>query len=168
MPPSVIFDLNQARRAKVTKELEAQRSGMLSVCLKRLELNFMKRSSSCPFPTAFLERPTVEGLEAFAEKKTEYGEMMEDHLADLDAVIERQLTVVDGLERRAKLAEERRLEEFQRGLERMDPAEAKAARRAERERPFHVQRQMAARAAAFDAEFSREVARIRAKYPCDD
>jgi hypothetical protein len=109
----------------------------------------------------------VEGLEAFAEKKIEYGEMMDDHAADLDAVIQKQLTVVEGLERKAKLAEERRVKEFQRALERMDPVEAEAARRAERERPFHLQRRIAARAAALDAECSREVARVRAKYPCD-
>jgi hypothetical protein len=110
----------------------------------------------------------VEGLEAFAEKKIEYGEMMDDHAADLDAVIERQLAVVEGLKRKAKLAEERRVKEFQSALESMDPVEAEAARRAERERPFHLQRRMAARAAAFDAECSREIARIRAKYPCAD
>ena len=165
-PPIVIFELNQARRAKVTRELEAQRSGTLSVCSERSVLDFTKRSPSRSFPTAFLEWPTVEGLEAFAEKKIEYGEMMEDHAADLEAVIQKQLVVVEGLERKAKLAEERRLKEFQCSLERMDPAEAEAARRAERERPFHLQRQIAARAAAFDAECSREIARIRAKYPC--
>ncbi len=31
-PPIVIFELNQARRAKVTRELETVRSGMLSIC----------------------------------------------------------------------------------------------------------------------------------------
>lgn len=142
-PPIMIFELNQARRAKVTRELEALRS-------------------------AFLEWPTVEGLEAFAEKEIEYGEMMDNHAEDLDAVIEKQLTVFEGLERQAKLTEERRVKEFQRALEHMDPVEAEAARRAERERPFHLQRRIAARAAAFDAEWSREVARVRAKYPCDD
>ena len=110
----------------------------------------------------------MEGLEAFAEKKIEYGEMMDDHAADLEAVIQRQLAVVEGLKRKAKIAEERRVKEFQCALERMDPVEAEAARRAERERPFHIQRRIAARAAAFDAECSREIARIRAKYPCDN
>ncbi|KAF8495788.1 hypothetical protein F5888DRAFT_541050 [Russula emetica] len=142
-PPIAIFELNQARRAKVTRELEAARS-------------------------VFLEWPTVEGLEAFAEKKFEYDDMMDDHAADLEAVIQKQLVVVEGMEREAKLAEERRVKEFKRALERMDPVEAEAARRAERERPFHLQRQIAARAAAFDAECSREIARIRAKYPCDN
>jgi hypothetical protein len=94
--------------------------------------------------------------------------MMDDHAEDLDAVIEKQLTVFEGLERQAKLAEERRVKEFQRALEHMNPVEAEAARRAERKRPFHLQRRIAARAAAFDAECSREIARVRAKYPCDN
>ena len=110
----------------------------------------------------------MEGLEAFAEKKIEYGEMMEDHAADLDAVIEKQIVAMERLKKQAKLAEERRVKEFQLALESMDPVEAEAARRAERERPFHVQRRIAARAAAFDAKCSREIARIRAKYPCDN
>jgi hypothetical protein len=131
-----------------------------------LVLDFTKRAPSCSSLTGFLEWPTVEGLEAFAEKEVEYGEMMDDHAADLEAVIEKQLSVVERLEREAKLAEERRVKEFQCALERMGPVEAEAARRAERERPFHIQRRIAARAAAFDAECSREIARIRAKYPC--
>jgi hypothetical protein len=167
-PPIGIFELNQARRAKVTRELEALRSGTSSLCPEPLLLDFTKRLPSCSFPTGFLERPTVEGLEAFAEKKIEYGEMMDDHAADLEAVIQRQLAVFEGLERKAKIAEERRVKEFQCALEHMSPAEAEAARRAERERPFHIQRRIAARAAAFDAECSREIARIRAKYPCDN
>jgi hypothetical protein len=44
-PPIVIFELNQARRAKVTRELEAVRSGMLSVCPQCLELDFYKSLS---------------------------------------------------------------------------------------------------------------------------
>jgi hypothetical protein len=54
----------------------------------------------------------VEGLEAFAEKKIEYGEMMDDHADDLEAVIQKQLVIVEGIEREAKLAEERRVKEF--------------------------------------------------------
>jgi len=53
-------------------------------------LDFTKRAPSCPSPTGFLEWPTLEGLEAFAEKKIEYGEMMDDHAADLEAVIQKQ------------------------------------------------------------------------------
>jgi hypothetical protein len=70
-------------------------------------------------PVAFLDWPTVEGLEAFAEKKVEYGEMMEDHVTDLQVVIWEQRIIVDGLRRAAELAEEHRLQEFQRDLERM-------------------------------------------------
>ena len=61
---------------------------------------------------AFLEWPTIEGFESFVEKRVEYGEMMEDHVADLEAVIQEQLVLVEGLERTAELAEERRLQEF--------------------------------------------------------
>jgi len=141
-PPVDIFELNQARRTKVTKELEARRS-------------------------AFQVWPTIEGLEAFAEKKIEYGEMMEDHVADLQTVVREQFVIVEGLERGAKLAEERRLQEFQRALERMDPVEAEAARRAERERAFRVQREYEARLAELDAEFARIKARVRAESPYD-
>jgi hypothetical protein len=101
-------------------------------------------------------------LEAFVKKKTEYNEMMGDHIADLQAVTREQLVIVEAQERAAKLAEERRVQEFQRALERMDPAEAEAARRAERERPFHLQRRIAARAAAWEDGWIRERDRIRA------
>jgi hypothetical protein len=106
----------------------------------------------------------VEGFEAFVEKRMEYGEMMDSHVADLSAVIREQIVVAEELDRIAKLAEERRLQEFQRALERMDPVEAESARRAERERPFHIQRQIAARAAAYEDEWAPIRARIRAKY----
>jgi len=112
-----------------------------------------------------LEWPTIEGLEAFVKKQTEFNEMMGDHIADLRAVTREQLAIVVAERNAAKLAEERRLQEFQRALERMDPAEAEAARRTERERPFHIQRQIAARAAAFEDRWAPERARIRAKYP---
>ena len=90
--------------------------------------------------------------------------MMDDHVADLSAVIREQMVIEEELDRAAQLAEERRLQEFQRALERMDPAEAEAARRAERERPFHIQRQIAARAAAYEDEWAPQRARIEAKY----
>jgi hypothetical protein len=115
-------------------------------------------------PAAFLEWPTIEGLEAFVKKQTVFNEMMGDHIADLQAVTREQLAIAAAERNAAKLAEERRLQEFQRALERMDPAEAEVARRAERERPFHIQRQIAARAAAFEDMWAPERARIRAKY----
>jgi hypothetical protein len=63
----------------------------------------------------------VEGFEAFVEKRMEYGEMMDGHVADLRAVIREQVVIAEGLNRAAKLNEERRLQEFHRALERMDP-----------------------------------------------
>lgn len=106
----------------------------------------------------------MEGFEAFVEKRMEYGEMMDSHVADLTAVIREQIAIAEEGDRAAKLAEERRVQEFQRALEHMDPAEAEAARRVERERPFHLQRQIAARAAAYEDEWAPERERIRAKY----
>ena len=124
----------------------------------------LPHSSLAGLPTAYLERPTIEGLEAFVEKKTEYNEMMADHIADLQTVTREQLVIVEARKRAAKLAEERRLQEFQRALERMDPAEAEAALRAERERPFHIQRRIAARAAALEDQCIREIDRVRATF----
>ena len=113
-------------------------------------------------PAAFLDYPTVEGLEAFAERKVEYGEMMEDQVTDLQAVIREQRIIVDGLRRAAELAEEHRLQEFQHDLERMDPVEAEVAQRAERERALLVQREYEARLAELNAKCARE------KSPCSE
>jgi hypothetical protein len=169
-PPIVIFELNQARRAKVTKELEAVRGGMLSICPQCPKLDFHELALPCSFssselPSEFLDWPTVEGFESFVEKRVEYGEMMEDHVADLQAVIREQFVLVEGLERAAKLAEERRLQEFQRALESMDSVEAEAARRAERERASRLQREYETRFAELDAEFALIRARVRAESP---
>lgn len=109
----------------------------------------------------------MEGLEAFVEKKAEFNEMLRDHAIDLQAVAREELEISQGLERAAEVAEERRLQEFQRALERMDPVEAEAARRAERERAFRLQREREARLAELDAEFARIRARVRAKYSND-
>jgi multidrug efflux pump subunit AcrA (membrane-fusion protein) len=106
-------------------------------------------------------------LEAFVEKRVEYGEMMEDHVGDLEAVIQEQLVLVEGLERAAKLAEDRRLLEFQQALERMNPAEAEAAQRAEQERASRLQREYADRLAELDAEWASIRARVRAESPDD-
>jgi hypothetical protein len=161
--PVDIFDLNQSRRAKVTNELQTLRSGTLSKWFELYSCEILTYT----FLAAFLEWPTIEGLEAFAEKKTEYGEMMEDHVADLQTVLREQFVIVKRLERGAKLAEERRLQEFQRALESMGPVEAEAARRAERERAIRVQREYEARLAELDAEFARIDARVREEYPYD-
>jgi hypothetical protein len=109
----------------------------------------------------------VEGFEEFIEKRVEYGEMMEDHVADLQAVIREQFVIVEGLERAAKLAEDCYLQEFQRALERMDSVEAEAARRGERERTFRLQREYEARLTELDAEFALIRASVRAESPYD-
>ena len=136
----------------------------MSVCPKLVSA---KRSHSSKPPAAFLELPTLEGLEAFVEKRVEYGEMMEDHVGDLEAVIQEQLVLVEGLERAAKLAEDRRLQEFQQALERMNPAEAEAARKAEQGRASHFQREYVARLAELDAEWASIRARVRAESTYD-
>ena len=118
-------------------------------------------------PAAFLDWPTVEGLEAFAEKKVEYGEMMDGHVTDLQAVIREQRIIVDGLRKEAELAEEHRLQEFQRDLERMDPVEAEVAQRAERDRALLVQGEYEARLAELNAKCARERASVRAKSQYD-
>jgi transposase InsO family protein len=109
----------------------------------------------------------LEGLEAFVEKKTEFNGMLGDHIADLQAVTQEQIVISQGFERAAKVAEERRFQEFQHALERMDPVEAEAARRAEQERGFRLQSEREARLAELNAEFARIRARVRAKYPDD-
>lgn len=141
----------------------------MSVCPKCLELDFRGTLSLTLIlkPAAFLEWPTVEGFEAFVEKRVEYGEMMEDHVSDVQAVIREQLVIVEGLKNAAKLAEERRLQEFQSALERMSPAEAEAAHQAERERSLRLQKEREARAAALDAGWARRKAQLRAESPYD-
>ena len=89
---------------------------------------------------------------------------MRDHIVDLQEVTREQLVIAQGLERAAKVAEERRFQEFQRALEHMDPVEAEAAHRAERERAFRLQREREARVAELDAKFARARARLREKY----
>ena len=159
-----IFELNQAKaakRAKLARESEALR---ICTCPSVPNVwNWILNALSSSF-VAFLEWPTVEGLEAFVEKRVEYDDTMEDHVSDLQAVIREQLVFVQGLNRAAKLAEERRLQEFRSALEQMDPSEAEAARQTERERSLRLQREREARAAALDAEWARIRAGIRAKY----
>ena len=70
--------------------------------------------------------------------------------------------------RAAKLAEERRLQEFQRALEGMNPAEAEAALRAERERALRLQKEREARAASLDSKVERARAPYLEKYPLDN
>ncbi|KAF8495801.1 hypothetical protein F5888DRAFT_1804774 [Russula emetica] len=140
--PTPIFELNQARRAKVAAELESLRS-------------------------AFLEWPTVEGLEAFVEKKVEYNEMMEDMIEFFRTAAHEHRVYAEAKGRAAKLAEERRLQEFQRALESMNPAEAETALQVERERALRLQKEREARAVALDAKIERARARYLEKHPLD-
>ncbi len=70
--------------------------------------------------------------------------------------------------RAAKLAEERRLQEFQRALEGMDPAEAEAGLQAERERALRLQKEREARTAASDVKVERARTRYPDQYPLDN
>ena len=165
------LQLKRARRAKLARESEALRIGTCP-CPKCPELNFsltltLTHPSSSEPPLGFLEWPTIEGLEEFVEKRVEYDNMMHDDISDLQAVIREQLVYAEGMERAANLAEERRLQEFQRALERMDPVEAEAAQRAERERALRLQREYVARVAELEAEWTRIRARMRAESPYD-
>ncbi|KAI9510133.1 hypothetical protein F5148DRAFT_1181781 [Russula earlei] len=146
LDPLPIYELNQARRRRVSAELEA-----LSEC--------KSRSSQ-----AFLEWPTVEGLEAFVEKKVEFADMMEDMIEFARSVVREQLVYVEAKQRAAKRAEELRLQEFHRALEHMDPAEAEAAQQAERERALRLQKEREARAAELEAEIALIRARVRQEY----
>ncbi|KAI0275955.1 hypothetical protein BGY98DRAFT_1098499 [Russula aff. rugulosa BPL654] len=141
--PTPIFELNQAKRAKLAAELESLRS-------------------------AYLEWPTVEGLEAFVEKKVEYNEMMENMIEFFRTAAHEHRVYAEAKGRAAKLAEERRLQEFQRALEGMNPAEAEAALQAERERALRFQKERETRAAALDAKVERARARYLEKYPPDN
>jgi hypothetical protein len=109
----------------------------------------------------------MERLAAFVEKRVEYNQMMEDHVEFFRTATHEHRIYDEAMERAARLAEERRLQEFHRALERMNPAEAEAAQQAERERSLRLQREREARAVALDASIARERARARAKFPFD-
>jgi hypothetical protein len=146
-PPGIGIDC-----AREKTDIRAPYVSQISVSAKRSHTHTYPSLSEPP--AALLEWPTLEGLEEFVEKKVEYGEMMEDQVSDLEAVIQDQIVLVKGMKRAAELAEERRLQELQRALERMDPAEAEAARRAERERAFRFQRRYVARLVELDAKWT--------------
>lgn len=106
-------------------------------------------------------------LEAFVEKKVEYDEMMEDQVEFFRTAAQEQRVYVEAKERVARLAEERHLQEFQRALERMNPAEAEAAQQAERERLLRLQKEREARTAVLNARIVHERARVQAKFSFD-
>lgn len=110
----------------------------------------------------------MEGLEAFVEKKVEYNEMMENMIEFFRTAAHEHRVYAEAKGRAAKLAEERRLQEFQRALEGMNPAEAEAALQAERERALRFQKERETRAAALDAKVERARARYLEKYPLDN
>ena len=68
----------------------------------------------------------------------------------------------------AQLAVERRIQEFQRALEGMNPAEAEAALQVERARGLHLQKEREAWAAALDPKVERARTRYLEKYPVDN
>jgi hypothetical protein len=110
----------------------------------------------------------VEGLEAFVEKKVEYNEMMENMIEFFRTAAHEHRVYAEAKGRAAKLAEERRLQEFQRALEGMNPAEAEAALQAERERALRFQKERETRAAALDTKVERARARYLEKCPLDN
>jgi hypothetical protein len=138
----------------------------VQIGLSRKVLIDAQRSDA--FSTAYLEWPTVEGLEAFVEKKVEYNEMMEHMIEFFRTAAHEHRVYAEAKRRAAKLAEERRLQEFQRALEGMNPAEAEAALQAERERALRLQKEREARAAALDAKIERARARYLEKHPLDN
>jgi hypothetical protein len=109
----------------------------------------------------------VEGLEAFAEKKVEYNEMMENMIEFFRTALHEHRVYAEAKGRAAKLAEECRLQEFQRTLEGMNPAEVDAALQAERERALRLQKENEAWAAGLDTKVERARARYVEKYPLD-
>jgi hypothetical protein len=109
----------------------------------------------------------MERLAAFVEKRVEYNQMMEDHVEFFRSATHEHRIYDEAVERAAKLAEERRLQEFHRALERMNPAEAEAAQQAERERSLRLQKEHETRAVALDARIAYERARVQAKFPFD-
>jgi hypothetical protein len=58
----------------------------------------------------------VEGLEAFAEKKTEYNDLVDEMLGQYEASTSEHVAYVTALQRANEIAEERRLQEFHRAL----------------------------------------------------
>ena len=122
-------------------------------------------SSNIISTTAFLEWPTVEGLEAFVEKKTEFHSLVDEAIGNLHVFTREHIAYVDALQRRVDAAEERRIQEFHRALENMSPAEAEAARQAERERALAREKKREIIVAELDAEIAREKARVREQYP---
>jgi len=131
--------LNGAKRERVFEELDALRD-------------------------SFLEWPTVEGLEAFVEKKAEFNGLVNEVLGQFQVFTREHIAYVDALQKRVDAAEERRIQELHRAIENMSPAEAEAARQAERERALAREKKREIIVAELDAKIARGKARIREKY----
>jgi hypothetical protein len=106
----------------------------------------------------------VEALEAYVEKKNEFNVLADEIVRHYEAFTREHLAYVNALQRADDIAEERRLQKFHRALEQMTPAEAEAARQAERERALRLEKKREIKAAELDAEIAREKARVREKY----
>ena len=128
--------------------------------------NVFHASNVAPLsPAAFLEWPTVEGLEAFVEKKAEFNGLVKEAIRHLQVSTREHIAYVGALQRRVDAAEERRIQELHRALEDMSPVEAEAARQAERERALAREKRREIVIAELDARIAREKARVREKYP---
>jgi hypothetical protein len=104
-------------------------------------------------------------LEAFVEKKAEFHGLIEEAIGNLQVSTREQIAYVAALQRRVDAAEERRIQEFHRALENMSPAEAEAARQAERERALALEKKREIIVAELDAKIARGKARVREQYP---
>jgi len=104
-------------------------------------------------------------LEAFVEKKAEFNGLIDEVLGHLEVFTSEHIAYVGALQKRVDAAEGRRIQEFHRALENMSPAEAEAARQAERERILGREKKREMIVAELDAKIARELARVRERYP---
>ena len=91
--------------------------------------------------------------------------MIEEAIGNLQVSTREQIADVAALQRRVDAAEERRIQEFHRALENMSPAEAEAARQAERERALALEKKREIIVAELDAKIACGKARVREQYP---
>ena len=103
-------------------------------------------------------------MEAFVEKKAEFNGLVNEVLGQFQVFTREHIAYVGALQKRVDAAEERRIQELHRALESMSPAEAEAARQAERERILGREKKREIIVAELDAKIARGKARIREKY----
>ena len=104
-------------------------------------------------------------MEAFVEKNTEFHGLVGEALGHIQVFTREHIAYVDALQRRVNAAEERRIRELHCALENMSPAEAEAARQAERERILGREKKREIILAELDAKIARGKARVREMYP---